>query len=125
MNSSICVRRVLSVPPEPEEAIIELRTYKLVAGGRDEFHRLFEEGAVPLLVRRGIAVAAYGPSLDGDDHYFLMRTFASVAERDRQLDAFYGSEEWQRDHRAAILALIETYHTVTLPLVAPVAALAQ
>lgn len=111
------------MPPGPSEAIIEIRTYKLVAGARDEFHRLFDEGAVPLLLRHGVAVAAYGPSLDDDDHYFLMRTFASAVERDRQLDAFYGSEEWHRDHRSAILALIETYHTVTLPLVPPMAAL--
>lgn len=98
--------------------VLEIRTYKLVPGARDEFDRVFRDGVLRLLERYGIDVAVFGPSLDADDHYFLMRAFPSQAQREKQLQSFYGSDEWRDGHRAAVLALIETYHTVVLPLTA-------
>jgi hypothetical protein len=94
--------------------ILDVRTYKLVPGGRDEFDRIFQEGALPMLRRHGIEVVAFGPSLDDDDHYCLVRAFPSAARRREQLDAFYGSDEWRRNHREAVLALIEDYRVVAI-----------
>jgi hypothetical protein len=94
--------------------ILDVRMYKLVPGGRDEFDRIFREGALPMLGRYGIDVACYGPSLDDQDHYCLIRAFASVAQRDERLEAFYGSEEWRQNYRDAVLALIVDYHVATI-----------
>jgi hypothetical protein len=96
--------------------VLEIRTYKLVAGARDDFDRVFREGALPMLRRHGIEVVGYGPSLADDDHYYLMRAFRSVSGRARQLDSFYGSAEWKQNYEAAVMPLIETYHTVVIPL---------
>lgn len=69
-----------------------------------------------MLLGFGIEVVGYGPSLDDGDVYYLMRAFPSIARRDERLAAFYGSDEWQQNHRDAVLPLIETYHTVLIRL---------
>src|SRR6266545_3882906 len=83
---------------------------------RREFDRIFREGALPMLHRFGIEVVGYGPSIDDGEVYYLMRVFPSAARREEQLDSFYGSDEWRQNHRDAVLALIETYHTVVIEL---------
>jgi hypothetical protein len=97
-------------------AVLDLRTYALVPGGRDEFDRIFREDAFPMLRRAGVQVVGYGPSLADDRHYFLARAFRSVAERERQLSAFYGSDEWRESYESTVTGLIETYHVVVVPL---------
>jgi hypothetical protein len=94
--------------------VLEIRTYRILAGRRDEFHRRFEDGALPTLGRWGIDVVGFGPSVDDDEHWVLLRAFPSLAERTQQEDAFYGSDEWKIEHRPGIMALIETYHTIVL-----------
>ena len=103
-------------PAEPGSRVLDLRTYKLVAGGAEQFDRIFRERVLPMLERFGIEVVGYGPSLDDGDLYYLMRAFGSENLREEQLDAFYGSEEWRQNHRDAVLALIETYHTLLIEL---------
>jgi hypothetical protein len=99
---------------EPDTRVWDVRTYKLVSGGRDDFDRLFRESVLSMLDRFGIHVVAYGSSID--DHYYLIRSFASAARRDEQLDSFYGSDEWRENYREAVLARIETYHVVVIEL---------
>ena len=95
--------------------MLDIRTYRLVPGARDEFDRIFREHARPLLERHGIDVTAAGPSLDGGDLYTLVRSFDSLAERREQLEGFYGSADWLENYDAAVMALIETYHVVVVP----------
>jgi hypothetical protein len=94
--------------------ILEIRTYQLKPGGTAEFQRLFRDVSGPMLERHGIAVVGHGPSLDKDDQYVLLRSFATMAERTAQEDSFYGSDEWRQGPREAVLALIVTYHTIAL-----------
>jgi len=86
---------------------VEIRSYNLKPGTRDEFHRLFIEEAFPLLKRWNMDVVAYGSSLHDRDSYYLIRHFDSLAHREQSEDAFYGSDEWRQGPREAILALIE------------------
>ena len=44
-----------------------------------------------MLQRWGVDVIALGPSLDDDDSYYLIRLYASLEERQRSQDAFYGT----------------------------------
>src|SRR6266545_3971655 len=95
---------------------VEIRSYNLKPGIRDEFHRLFLEAAMPLLQRRNVDVVAYGPSLHDENSYYLMRRFDSLAHREESEDTFYGSDEWRQGPRQAILALIENYTEIVLDL---------
>jgi hypothetical protein len=96
-------------------AVIEIRSYTLRPGTRDAFHRLVVEQSLPMLQRWKIDVLGYGPSLQEDSSYYLIRVYPSLEERQRQEDAFYGSTEWRQGPRAAILAPIINYTTVILP----------
>ncbi|MFR9775232.1 NIPSNAP family protein [Micromonospora sp. MS34] len=97
--------------------ILEIRTYRLKPGTVDEFVRVMREEAAPLLARSGIRVVAAGASLareDGHEEAYLIRAFPTLAVRDEQETAFYGSDAWRDGPRQAILAPIESYHTVVL-----------
>ncbi len=94
--------------------VVEIRSYNLKPGMSQRFHRRFVEESLPLLRRHKVDVVAYGASLDGADSYFLMRGFASLAERRSSEDAFYRSDEWREGLRDAVMADIESYTTVVL-----------
>lgn len=95
--------------------VVEVRSYNLKPGTRDQFQALFEREALPMLRRWKVDVVAYGPSPHDNDSWFLMRGFASVEQRQKDEDAFYGSDEWIKGPRAAILAGIDTYATIVFP----------
>lgn len=95
---------------------LEIRSYTLLPGTRDEFHRLFLEEAMPLLKRWNVDVVGYGPSLHDENSYYLMRNYDSLAQREESENAFYGSDEWRQGPREAIIALIENYTEIVLEL---------
>lgn len=96
-------------------AVVEIRTYKLRPGSGTAFHRTVVEESVPMLKRWGVDVVAFGPSLDDDDAYCLIRSYASLEERQRSQDAFYGSDEWRHGPRDAVVSRIESDSSVVLP----------
>jgi hypothetical protein len=90
----------LSAPPlattqeqiaTPGQVLVEIRSYNLKTGTRDEFHELFVRVTLPMLQRRKVDVVAYGPSVHDRDSYFLMRAFSSLDARQPSEDAFYSS----------------------------------
>ncbi|HKG53234.1 MAG TPA: NIPSNAP family protein [Anaerolineales bacterium] len=95
---------------------LEIRSYTLKPGTRQEFHRLFTEDAFPLLKRWNVDVVAYGPSLHDENSYYLMRHYNSLTQREESENAFYGSNEWRQGPRELILALIENYSEIVLEL---------
>ena len=95
--------------------VLDLRTYKLKPGAGEQFGRVLETDVLPMLDRFGIEVVAHGPSLDDADSYYLVRRFGSISKRNERLDTFYGSEEWRRQQRERVLALIDSFHVLLLP----------
>jgi len=98
------------------ERVVEIRAYNLKVGTRERFHQRFVDDSLPLLQRYKIDVVAYGPSLGDADSYFLMRSYANLDDRRVSEDAFYGSDEWRKGPRDAVMADIESYTTVVLRL---------
>jgi hypothetical protein len=95
---------------------VEIRSYNLRPGARDEFHRLAAGEAIPMLERWGVDVVAFGPSPHDDVSYYLIRAYDSLEHRQASQDAYYGSDEWKEGPRAAILALIESHTSIVLEL---------
>ena len=93
---------------------VEIRSYNLKSGNRQEFHRLLVERALPMLQRWKVDVVRYGVSPHDKDSYCLMRAYSSLEDREQSQDAFYGSDEWKLGPREPILALIETYTSVVI-----------
>ena len=107
------------LPPAPtssEPLVVEIRSYNLKPGTRAAFHRLVVEEAVPMLQQWNVDLVAYGPSPHDEVSYYLIRAYRSLQDRQRSQDAFYGSAEWREGPRERILALIESYTSITLPL---------
>ena len=97
--------------------ILEIRTYRLKPGTRDEFVRLMRDESGPLLAAAGIRVVALGASLaaeDGHEEAYLIRAFDSLSRRDAQEEAFYGSDVWRLGPREAVVSRIESYHTIVI-----------
>jgi hypothetical protein len=94
--------------------VLDVRLYELVPGAGGEFDRLFSDHALPMLRRHGIEVVAYGRSRKDPDRYCLVRRFASEAERDESLAAFYGSPEWLENYDERVTALIASYSTAVI-----------
>src|SRR5574341_2536969 len=93
---------------------VEIRSINLKPGRREEFYLLYIEEALLLLKRWNFDVVAYGPSLHDENSYYLMRRFDSLAQREQNEEAFYGSDEWRQGPRQAIIALIENYTEIVL-----------
>ncbi len=95
---------------------VEFRSLNLKTGTREQFHRLYIKESLPLLKRWNIDVVAHGPSLHDENTYYVIRRFDSLAQREQTEDAFYGSDDWIKGPREAMLALIETYTDIVLEL---------
>ncbi len=100
--------------------LIEVRSYNLKPGGRDEFHRLVSQECLPLMKRWNVDVVAFGPSPHDRDSYYLIRAYESLADRQSSQDALYGSAEWRQGPREAVLSLIDSDTTIVLALEASV-----
>ncbi len=97
-------------------SFIEIRTLNLKPGTRDDFQRLYVEKSLPLLKRWNQDIVAHGASLHDTDTYYVIRRFDSLRHREQSEDAFYGSDDWRKGPREAILSFIESYYDVVLEL---------
>jgi len=96
--------------------LVEIRSITLKPGRRDEFQSLYIEEALPLLERWNFDVVAHGPSLHDENSYYVIRRYASLAQREQMEDTYYGSDDWRQGPREAILALMETYTDIVFEL---------
>jgi hypothetical protein len=98
-------------------AILEIRTYRLKPGTRDEFVRLMQHESAPLLAAAGVRVLDCGPSLvdeDGFEQAYLIRVYDSIEKRAQQEEDFYRSASWRDGPREAIVSRIDSYHTIVI-----------
>lgn len=96
--------------------LLEIRSYELKPGTRDEYDRLFREEASPLLRQFEIDVVAVGPSRGDPSGYYLMRAFDDLDDRAQSEEAFYSSPAWREGPRQAVLDCIVTYADALLEL---------
>jgi hypothetical protein len=93
---------------------VEIRSYNLKPGTRAQFDRAMTNEAVPMLLRWQVDVVSWGPSPHDEDSYYLIRSYASLAERQDSQDRFYGSDEWRQGPREGIVGLIDSYTSVVI-----------
>jgi hypothetical protein len=95
--------------PEPARRLVEIRTYRLKPGTRAEFHAAATERALPMVRAYGMDVVTHGPVPNDENGYFLVRSFADLADLTAKQDGFYGSPAWREGPREALMSRIETY----------------
>jgi len=103
------------VPEHAELPLLETRLFTLHPGVRAEFDRISREETIPLMRRFGITVLMFGPCLNDENGYFLMRTFRSEAARVELAQAFYASAEWEANYDGPVTAMIADYRTAVVP----------
>lgn len=89
--------------------IVEVRTYKIKPGRRDEFVRLFETRSVP--EHQALGMEIYGPLLDLEhpDTLVFLRAFPSLEARETMKQAFYEGPLWKNELEAIAMPMIESY----------------
>ena len=92
--------------------IVEVRSYRIKPGRREEFIKLFETRAVPAQRTHGIKII--GPFLDVENpnKFVFLRSFPSLEERERMKEAFYGSELWKNELEAIAMPLLDSYDVI-------------
>jgi len=92
--------------------IVEVRSYRIKPGHREEFIQLFETRAVPALRSYGMKIL--GPMLDVENpnKFVWLRSFPSLEERDRMKDAFYTSELWKNELEDIAMPLLDSYDVI-------------
>jgi hypothetical protein len=92
--------------------IVEVRSYRIIPGRREEFIRLFESRAVPALRAHGMKVL--GPLIDVENpnKFVWLRSFPSLEERDRLKKAFYEGDLWKNDLEALAMPMLESYDVI-------------
>ena len=92
--------------------IVEVRSYRIKPGHREEFVKLFETRAVPAQRAHGMRII--GPLLDLEDpnKFVFLRSFPSLEERDRMKTAFYEGELWKNELESIAMPLIDSYDVI-------------
>ncbi|MGZ4808831.1 MAG: NIPSNAP family protein [Thermoanaerobaculia bacterium] len=92
--------------------IVEVRTYRIKAGRRDEFIRFFDTRTAP--AQRALGMKLLGPLLDVEnpDVFVFLRGFPSLDERDAMKNAFYEGAEWKEELEAIAMPMIDSYTVV-------------
>jgi hypothetical protein len=99
----------MSRPDATARRLVEIRAYRLKPGTRAAFHEAATNQALPMVRAYGMDVVTHGPVPHDDNAYFLVRSFASLAELTAQENEFYGSAAWRDGPREALVSRIETY----------------
>ncbi len=107
-NKARCSSR-LTASDGDSHMIIEMRTYKLKPGKRDEFLQIFHTRSVPAHTEIGMKILGPWLSIEDPDTFFFMRGFPDLASREPMKARFYEGELWKRELEQVLMPMIEKY----------------
>jgi hypothetical protein len=96
------------------DCVLEIRLFTVKPGVREEFHRISAEGTIPLMRKHDIDVVAFGPSINNEDGYYLIRAFDSEEHRVTHSQVIYNVPEWE-EFDQPLSEMILDYHTTVVP----------
>ena len=89
--------------------IVEVRSYRIKPGRREEFIRFFETRAVPAQRAHGMQIIGPLLDLENPDKFVWLRSFPSLEERDRMKNDFYEGELWKNELEQVAMPMLESY----------------
>jgi heme-degrading monooxygenase HmoA len=92
--------------------IVEVRSYRIKPGHREEFIRFFETRAIPALRSHGMKVLGPLLDLENPNKFVWLRMFPSLDERDRMKTDFYEGEVWKNELESIAMPLLESYDVI-------------
>jgi cellulose biosynthesis protein BcsQ len=94
--------------------IVEMRTYRLKPGRREEFLSVFLDRSLPAHQRIGMKILGPFLSVEDPDVFFFMRGFPDLASREPMKEQFYEGALWKQELEHVLLPLIEKYDVVVV-----------
>ena len=92
--------------------VVEVRSYRIKPGRREEFIRFFETRSAPALRAHGMKIMGPLLDLENPNKFVFLRAFPSLEERERMRDAFYGGELWKKELEAIAMPMLESYDVI-------------
>ena len=92
--------------------IVEVRSYRIKPGHREEFIQFFETQAVPALRKFGMRVAGPFLDLENPNKFVWLRMFPTIEDREQMRDAFYEGELWKTKLEGFAMPLLESYDVI-------------
>src|SRR5213594_2036222 len=92
--------------------IVEVRSYRIKPGRREEFIQFFETRAVPALRSHGMKVLGPLLDLENPNKFVWLRSFPSLEERERMRSAFYEGALWKNEMEAVAMPILESYDVI-------------
>lgn len=92
--------------------IVEVRSYRIKPGRREEFIKLFETRAVPAQRSHGMKILGPLLDLENPNKFVWLRSFPSLEERDRMKSDFYESELWKNELEPIAMPMLESYDVI-------------
>src|SRR4030095_10335509 len=89
--------------------IVEVRSYRVTPGKRDEFIEFFETRSVPALQSHGMKVVGPLVDLENPNKFIFLRGFPSMEDLHRMKDEFYGGKLWKEELEQIAMPMIESY----------------
>ena len=88
--------------------LLEVRTYTIKDGKRDEFVDWFENDLLTPMRSCGIDVLGQFTSTEDANTFVWLRAFEDEADKDAKYAAFYGSDDWNNRLKPQAEALVES-----------------
>lgn len=92
--------------------IVEVRSYRVKPGRRDEFINFFETRAVPAQRVHGMQILGPLLDLENPNKFVFLRSFPSLEERDRMKNDFYEGELWKKELESIAMPMIDSYDVI-------------
>jgi hypothetical protein len=92
--------------------IVEVRSYRIKPGRRDEFIRFFETRSVPALRSHGMKILGPLLDLENPNKFVFLRSFPSLDERERMKDDFYEGDLWKNELESIAMPMLESYDVI-------------
>jgi heme-degrading monooxygenase HmoA len=89
--------------------IVEVRSYRITPGKRDEFIEVFKKRSIPGLQSHGMKVVGPMIDLENPNKFVFLRGFPSMEDVQPMKDAFYGGKLWKEELEQILMPMIESY----------------
>ena len=89
--------------------LVEVRSYRITPGKRDEFIKFFEERSTPALQSHGMKVVGPLIDLENPNRFVFLRGFPSMEDLRRMKEEFYGGKLWKEELEQIAMPMLESY----------------
>jgi len=97
---------------QDETMIVEVRSYRITPGKRDEFIEFFETRSIEALQSHGMKVVGPMVDVENPNKFVFLRGFPTMEDLHRMKDEFYGGKLWKEELEQIAMPMIESYDVI-------------